>query len=171
MLKLTVFDKELKFEHSLVSLSEWEAKFEKPFFAISDKEEKTEEEMLSYFEYMYVGKEKWFDQVRLVDADQMMEIIQYINSSRTATIVRDISPKTTPSNERTTSELIYYWMVAFKIPFSPAESWHINRLLMLIRVCSIKDAPPNKSKQSRHSRAEEMRALNEARRAKTGSKG
>ena len=52
-----------------------------------------------------------------------------------------------------TSELIYYWMTAFQIPFT-CEKWHFNRLMTLIRICDIKNSPQKKMG------ANEMRARN-----------
>ena len=78
--------------------------------------------------------------------------------------------KNTPHRkEIITSEIIYYWMIAQNIPIE-FEKWHINRLLTLIRVCSIKN-DPNPKKMSRSAIARQNRALNKARKAKYGTRG
>lgn len=94
-------------------------------------------------------------------------VIDYINAPMTATTFsKDGRGKA--NKEIVTSELIYYWMIAYNIP-SEYQKWHLNRLLTLIRICGIKNAPPKKM-----SKGEVMRnnaAINAARRAKMHSKG
>ena len=72
------------------------------------------------------------------------------------------------NREIVTSELIYYWMVSYNIPFE-CERWHLNRLLTLIRVCGHKNAPPKKMSKSDIMR--NNAALNAARRQKLHSRG
>ena len=67
-----------------------------------------------------------------------------------------------------TSELIYYWMVALEIPFE-CQKWHINRLMMLIQICSIKNQPDKK--MSKKSTAQQNAMLNAARRHKSHTRG
>ena len=77
-------------------------------------------------------------------------------------------PGQAKSSEKMTSDLIYYYMVAFQIPFE-AEEWHLNRLLMLIRICNAKQAAGQKTNAK--SAASQRAALNRARRARAGSSG
>ena len=60
-------------------------------------------------------------------------------------------------------------MVAYQIPWE-AQKWHLNRLLTLIKICSIKNDTKNK-KMSKGSIMRQNNALNKARRAKLGTRG
>lgn len=170
MITLFVNDEQLYFEHSLVSLSDWEAEYEKPFYPAID-EQKPVDELDRYFELMYVGSKKKAHLIALLTMDQKMILANYIGKNRTATTVREIQQQKGPK-ETVTSELIYYWLVSFKIPFKPTDEWHLNRLLMLVKVCSAKQAPPpKKTRKGQAQLAMSMRELNEQRLAKSGSSG
>jgi hypothetical protein len=169
MLVLTINDKDLRFEHSLVSLSEWEGFYEKPFFSDRETDEKTIDEFLKYFEFMLHPDDfKRRHLVSYMSEDQQMQMANYINSKRTATIVRELPDKPGP-RENVTSELIYYWLASSKIPFTPTDTWHINRLFMLVKIMSIKNAP--QTKQSKGQTIQDYRRINEENRRRLGTKG
>lgn len=171
MFTLVINDEELNFEHSLVSLSEWEARYEKPFFSTNINDEKTVGEMMSYFESMLISPKKKIHLVSLMSEKQMISLSEYMHKGSTATTVREIQNRVGPK-ENVTSELIYYWLVAFRIPFQPTETWHLNRLLTLVRVCSFKSATPTKKTRSQtQKQIQDMRRLNEERQAAMGTKG
>ena len=67
-----------------------------------------------------------------------------------------------------TSELIYYWMVTFNIPFE-CEQWHLNRLFALIRICNLKNSKPQKMSKSEI--AARNRELNAQRKAQYNTPG
>lgn len=162
----TVGDFELHLEHSLISLSKWESKFQKPFLA-NDK--KSSEEILWYINAMILDpiypEDLW---LRLTHKN-LEEINTYIDSKQSATTFGTMPEATNKRRgEVITSELIYYWMIAFNIPFE-AERWHLNRLFSLIRICNIKQSKPKK--MSRHEVALRTRELNAQRKAQLGTSG
>ena len=96
-----------------------------------------------------------------------MEINDYVASDQSATTFGNM-PSRSGVGEIITSELIYYWMVAFNIPWD-CQKWHINRLFALIRICNIKQQP-NK-KMPRHEVAARNAELNAKRKAEHKTKG
>lgn len=162
---VVIKEQTLELEHSLISVSKWEAKWHKPFHS---QDEKTVEETLDYIKCMTINN-------RNVDAvvyngitpSDMKRINEYINDPMTATWFNEQQNKRF-SREVITSELIYYWMSAFQIPFS-CEKWHLNRLLTLIHVCNVKNQP--EKKMSKREIMSRNRALNEARKKKYNTSG
>ena len=152
-------------EHSLISLSKWESEYKKPFLT---KASKTRKETLDYIRFMTLTQNvpsSVYDQMTNTTID---EVEAYIDDPMTATFFVS-SPGSTPhSREIITAELIYYWMIAFQIPFD-RERWHLNRLLTLIRVCNVKNQNPKK--RSKGEVLKQNRSLNEARRKKLNTKG
>jgi hypothetical protein len=153
----------LNLEHSLVSLSKWESKWEIPFLA---SQRKTDEQTLDYISMMNLGANFPPGLFAHFSNENYREIDAYIDAKMTATTFSE--QKKTPSMETITSELIYYWMTAFTIPFE-CQYWHLNRLLALIKVCNEKNAPPKK--MSRAEVIAQNRRLNDQRRREMGSKG
>lgn len=154
----------LQLEHSLVSLSKWESKWNKAFLG---KQEKTDEEILDYVRCMTLTQNVDPEVYTRLSAVNYLEINAYIEAPMTATYFSE-DKQAKGNREVVTSELIYYWMISYNIPVE-FQKWHLNRLLTLIRVCNIKNSPPKK-----RSKRELMRrnaALNAARRSRLGSKG
>ncbi|MCA9367421.1 hypothetical protein KC887_04135 [Candidatus Kaiserbacteria bacterium] len=154
----------LELEHSLVVLSKWEKKFKKPFLS---KEHKTPEEVFGYVEAMIQTPSYPENILQRMTQTNLDAINEYIESTESATTFREL-PKKPGNHEIVTSELIYYWMVAFNIP-AEYENWHLNRLFSLIRIASIKNSKP--TKQSRSQMADERRRANEQRRQQLNTTG
>ena len=159
---------ELKLEHSLLSVSKWEEEFEKPFLG---KDEKTVEETLFYIqECMLLGKNPPGEIWEKLSKGNVESIQTYINGKRTATWFNE-PPERRPMglrNQIITSEVIYGWMVGLKIPFE-TQSWYLNRLFTLIKVCNEQTKPPKK--MGRAETARQQHALNEKRKAEMRSRG
>lgn len=156
----------IAFEHSLLSLSKWESKYEKPF--LSDKEERSEEELLDYLRMMAVNPAVDDRHLALLSNNNITELQNYIASKQTATWFSDRKKKEKGPPETITSELIYYWMFSAEIPVE-CETWHLNRLLTLIRVFGEKNQKPEKMSKSEI--MARNRSLNEQRKAKYNTKG
>lgn len=161
-----VYTKEqtLKLEHSLVSLSKWESRWQKPFLT---KEERTIEETIDYIKCMTITQNVDPDIYNYITNDNVRKVNAYIDAPMTATTFSN-NGKGRPNREQITSELIYYWMISLNIPFE-CQKWHLNRLLTLIRVCNIKNQPSKK--MSKGEIMSRNRALNEARKKQLNTKG
>lgn len=157
----------LRLEHSLISIKKWESRWHKPFLG---KENKTIEEIKDYIYCMSLDS---IDEniLKYIPSHLIEEIIQYIKDPMTATWFNDKHvniESSKNSKEVITAEIIYYWMITFGVPVE-FEKWHINSLLTLIKVISIKNGPNKKM-----SRKEEMlqrKAINNQRKAKHRTRG
>ena len=162
---ISVPDTVLSLEHSLISISKWESKWHIPFLG---KEEKTPEQINDYIKCMTITPNVKDEVYNCLTRRNINDVMAYINDPMTATTIRDREGGRRMSREIITSELIYYWMVALQIPFE-CQKWHINRLMMLIQVCNVKNQPDKK--MSKRSTAQQNAALNAARRQKARSRG
>ncbi len=159
----TTKERSLVLEHSLVSISKWESKWKKAFLG---KDPKTSEETLDYIKCMTISKNVDDETYGLLSQENIEEIHDYIADEMTATTITQPAGKA--SREIITSELIYYWMVAMQIPFE-CQKWHLNRLLVLVNVCNVKNQP--QKKMSKREIAARNKQLNAERRAKMKTSG
>jgi len=157
-------DVTLELEHSLLSVSKWESKYEKPFLLPGRK---TVDEVYDYIRAMVITPN--FDPGVLDDLSQefLSSVQAYIDSNQTATTFGHM-PERRGQGEIITAELVYWWMVNFNIPFT-CETWHLNRLFALIRIANVKTSKPKR--MSRNEMAQRNKEINDRRRAELGTKG
>jgi hypothetical protein len=156
----------LTLEHSLVSISKWEAKWKKPFLKANSN--RTIDETIDYIKCMTLTQNINPEVYQYLTPENYKEIHDYINDSMSASSVNTLSTDNKTNKEIITSELIYYWMITLNIPLE-CQKWHINRLLMLIQICNTKNAP--KKKTNPRAITERNALLNKQRRDKLKSKG
>lgn len=161
---IPVKEQTLKLEHSLVSLSKWESKWHKSFLNTKDK---TTEEIMDYIRCMIINPNVDPNIYRCLTSKDIGKINEYIEDPMTATTFSD-DKIGKPNREIITAEIIYYWMIALNIP-QEYQTWHLNRLITLIRVCNAKNTPSKKG--NKRDIMNRNRALNEARRRQLNSKG
>lgn len=154
----------LQMEHSLLSLSKWEAEFEKPFLSDTPK---TSEELLWYVKAMTLTPGVPDEIFYRLSEENVKSINDYINANMTATTFRT-NPNQKRNREIITAEVIYYWMFSAGIPLD-FENRHLAHLLTLIKVFSAKNQPPQKMSKAEIMR--QQRDLNAQRRAAMGSSG
>lgn len=151
----------IQLEHSLLSISRWESKWNRSYFNDGPK---TEEEKLDYIKDMTITQNVNPLIYKVIPNSVKRQIELYCASPMTATT---ISRKAEKPHKRAviTSELVYFWMITYGIPFE-CEKWHLNRLMTLIEICSIKNTPPKKMSQK--DLIAHHRAVNAQRRSKKG---
>lgn len=152
----------LRLEHSLVSLAQWESKYNKPFLS---KKDKTHEEVLDYIKMMTLDENVDPMVYTRLSAANYRAIHEYIKAPMTATTFSNNDNK--PNRQIVTAEIIYHWMIALTIPFE-CQYWHLNRLLTLVRVCNLKNAP---KKGNKRASALDFARLNASRKQKPHKKG
>lgn len=156
-------ERAIQLEHSLLSISEWESRWNKPFLS---NMEKTPNEIIDYVRCMTLTEGVPETAYLYINSEQYKLINDYIAAPMTATTISE--PPGKASKEIMTSELLYYYMIAANIPFE-CERWHLNRLLTLIRICSIKSQPEKKRPINEVMKSNA--ALNAARKKQFNTKG
>ena len=157
----------VELEHSLLTVSRWEALYKKPFLSDLPEHAKTEEETIDYIRMMVLDQDLPITIFDKLIRNNLIEIQEYISDSQTATTINELGKKSS-KQEIVTSEVIYYWMFSNQID-KECENWHLNRLITLIRVFAAKGAKPEKMSKSEI--IAQNRALNAKRKAKYKTKG
>lgn len=161
---IQIKDTVLRLEHSLVSIAKWESTWKTPFLS---RKPKTHEQTIDYVKCMTMNQNVDPFVYTAITNKQIGLINDYIAEDRTATTFNERNAPR-PNREVVTSELIYFWMSSYNIPFE-CQKWHLSRLMALIRIASIKNAP--EKKMSKRAILSQNRSLNEARRKAMHTKG
>ena len=158
---------DLLLEHSLISISKWESIWHKPYIS---EAEKTTDETLSYIKCMTMNKCVDPKVYQFLTGDDYTEIANYINDEHSAVkFPKEFkNRKVVGDKDEITSELMYYYMIKFNIPFD-CEKWHFKRLLNLIEIFEFKETP--KKKRPVSDMIDERRRKNAERRAKLHTTG
>ena len=167
----------LVLEHSLVSLSKWEAKWKIPFLSLGQQrpgknpeKQLTPEQFLDYVRCMTLTQNVDPEVYNYLTRDNLNDIMKYIEDPMTATTISKQQQKKGSNQGRViTSELIYAWMAILRIPYEVCQKWHLNRLLMLIQVTGLEQEPPKKMDPKNVLR--QNKSLNAARRMRHHTKG
>lgn len=162
---ITFPEKTIALEHSLVSISKWESKWHKAFLT---NKEKSVEEIRDYVRCMTLTQNVDPNLYYCLSSENYKAINEYIDNPMSATHFNVEQQNGPGSRETITSELIYYWMVAYRIPVE-FQKWHLNRLLTLIRICNLKNSEPKK--RSPNDILRSNAALNAARRKQLNTRG
>jgi len=176
----------LQLEHSLISLQKWEAIWQQPW--LDNKNQKTREQTISYIKCMTINKNVSDEVYNKISDYEINRVNAYINNPMTASKIdenlgqsnlKQLQHKNT-HDSFISAELIYYWMIAFHIPFE-CRKWHLNQLLTLIRVCAAKkeeenaelerETKGNKVNTNWRATAQSFKAENAKRRALWHTKG
>lgn len=163
-------DCKLVLEHSLVSISKWESKWHIPYPYFSEGKTMTLEQSNDYIKQMTVNKDVSELVYSCITREQIDKIANYINDPMSATTVRT-RPDNSVKKETLTSELLYYYMFKLGIP-KECEKWHINRLIKLIEIYTVKDESPDKKNKASYSEmVARNKAINERNKARFHTKG
>lgn len=165
----------LTLRHSLISISEWESRWEIPFLSVN---EKTNEQLIDYIKCMTVTQCVDPNVYLFIPVYELARIQAYIDDDHTATFFNDSkNGKKKPEKKILTSEVIYYYMITLGIPVQ-FEKWHLGRLMTLIKVCNElnKEQDPKYKKRKltvkeQQQLAIDYDAINERRKRELGTKG
>lgn len=171
MRRIKVPETTIELEHSLHSMRQWEAKWKKPFLSPLPR---TPEESLDYIRCMTLTPGVSEYAYQLIKAEDIKRIQDYIDDPMTASRFRGEEPTDSKNGPKgkggsrvNTAHKLYAAMATFGIPFE-CEWWHLNELLDVIHHCELMNSG---GKMSKKDSAMWMKATNEARKAKYGTKG
>lgn len=155
----------LNLEHSLVSISKWEAKWHKPFLTTKKK---TVEETRDYVRCMTLTQNVNPIVYLSLTNENIEAVNAYIDDPMTATVISKKEGASKGGREIITNEVIYSWMIGLQIPVE-FQKWHLNRLITLISVCNENNKPKEKMSEKQVMKSNDE--INEMRKAQMKTNG
>ena len=159
---------QIQLEHSLRSIAEWESRTHRSFF---DGEKMSTEDFLEYIRCMTLTKNVDPNEYMLLTEENYRQIAEYMSDPMSAKhFYQQKKDRKRPNQGSMTSEDLYYLMSKFEIPYE-CDKWHFNRLIALIRTFENKDGEKGGKAMTYMEQQRWFSQLNDARRAKLGTKG
>lgn len=125
------------FEHSLFSISKWEAKWHQAFLG---NKEKTDAMVADYLSEMLLD-DSIPNLLERLTAKDIDTLYSYISDPQTASVINTPpSPEGSSRHSVVTAEVVYTMMIARGIPME-CQYWNFNRLITLIRVYDVRMNP------------------------------
>lgn len=122
----------LHLEHSLRSMRNWEAEYEKSFSDEIDK--MSTEDLIGYIRCMTINTQRDDSVYDQLSVNDLITVSRYI--SRASSAWKIVQDKKRPERRRrkqpNTVESIYFTMIQLGIPIEPCEKWHFGSLMALI---------------------------------------
>lgn len=156
---------EMDLEYSLYTVSLWESKWKKSFMHYFDQ--MGAEAKFDFYKCMCITPNVPDTAWRCMTSKHRADIFKFISDPMSATTITNRASKPGPKKIITT-EQIYFWMAQLGIPFE-CEHWHFNRLMKLIQVGMVSNAPPKK--MGRQEAAQLQQKVFAQNRAKYNSRG
>ena len=157
-----------RFEHSLDAITKWESLWRTSFFDAFSVETKLQNGYLESYCMMMCLDDGLLD-IHLTPT-VLTKLAMYMSEQPTATIFNEFQngDKTPSRGKVLTSEEVYAMMVMANVPFE-ASSWNIHRLMVLLKIISIKSGP--QKKMTKQEILQQQARINKERREKYNSKG
>ena len=161
----------LKLEHSLRSMRNWEAEYERPFS--EEIENMSAEDLIGYIRCMTINTQKDDDVYRQLSTNDLIRVSKYISRAMSAWKIESDSKHLQRSRRRkkNTVEGIYYSMIQLGIPIIPCEDWHLGSLMALIDYFGRNGVAGREKPKTIREMRETWYRINEANRKKYHSNG
>lgn len=157
-------DLTVKFEYSLASVAEWEAKWAIPY--LNTELAITDPKFIDFCLCMALDKTLKPEQITTTTA---LTLYEYTRNTQTATTFREsLQNSEAKSGKVYSSEEIYALMFMNSVPIE-LENINLNRLLVILKIISIYANPPKK--MSRQEVLSQNRSLNEQRKKQYNTRG
>ncbi len=159
----------IRLEHSLISISKWEEQTKRRFLS-KFTGPKTKEDWILYMQCMSLDGPIDPLLLQCMTQEQFNKIVAYIGDKKTAHTFNGPETKKKNSNEELSSELIYFYMAEYRLPWY-SEKWHLSRLLTLIEIANKLHSNGKGTKMNRRDILNKYAQINEQNKKRFHTKG